>query len=107
MDHFGNLRERARFNQEKYQKAVVLAGTRSALDVYCLLPGQQQRVHAHPETEKYYLVWQGTVTVTVGPETRVLGPGEAAFAPPGVPHGVANSGQEPALVVVFQTPRPA
>ena len=107
MEHFGSLRDRARFSPERYQKAQVLAGARSALDVYTLLPGQAQRVHAHPETEKYYLVWEGTVTVTIGPEARQLAPGEAAFAPPGVPHGVTNTGTEPAIIAVFQTPRPA
>lgn len=100
---FTNLKEHARFDPEKYQKILLLESARSALDVYCLLPGQSQKLHAHKGTDKYYVIWEGRATVQVGEEVRELGPGEAALAPADVDHGITNNFAEPVVAVVFRT----
>lgn len=100
---FANLHEHARFDPEKYQKILLLDTPQSALDVYCLLPGQSQKLHAHQGTDKYYVVWQGRASVQIGDEVRDLGPGEAAIARADVPHGITNNGAEPVVAVVFRT----
>lgn len=102
---FARLNDHKRFNPERYQKNNVFATERSAVDVYCLLPGQSQKVHTHAASDKYYLVMEGTARVSIGGEERDLGPGEAALAAPGVEHGISNAGAEPLMVLVFQAPK--
>lgn len=100
---FQNLHAMKRFVEEKYQKVLLLDSPQSALDVYCLLPGQSQKLHSHEGTDKYYLVWEGRAVVQIGTEVRELGPGEAAIARSGVEHSIANQSTEPLVAVVFRT----
>jgi quercetin dioxygenase-like cupin family protein len=53
-----------------------------------------------------YAVLEGTVEVRVAAETRALAQGEAALAPSGKEHAVANRSSAPAAVLVFLAPRP-
>lgn len=100
------LAEHARFQAEKLAKVPLFESPRALLDVYCLEPGQEQRVHNHDRIDKVYLALSGTPSVTLGDETRVLQPLQAAVAPAGVPHGVRNSGSERATLLVFQARQP-
>lgn len=100
---FANLQSFQQFSEEKYQKILMLDSPQSALDLYCLMPGQSQRLHAHKGTDKYYVIWEGRATVQIGDEIRELGPGEAALARADVEHGIANNGTEPVVAVVFRT----
>lgn len=102
---FAKLSDHQRFDADKYQKHSVFATPRSALDVYCLLPGQSQKVHTHAGIDKYYLILEGSARVRIGPEERDLGPGEVAMAEPGVEHGIANPDTTPLVVAVFQAPK--
>lgn len=94
-----------RFSPEKYQKISLFATELSALDIYCLQPGQSQKLHAHAGSDKYYVIWQGRATVQIGDEVREMGPGEAALARPGVVHSIANGSTEPLVALVFQAPK--
>ena len=94
-----------RFSTEKYQKVSLFETPQTAMDVYCLLPGQTQKLHSHKGTDKYYLVWEGHATVQIGEEVRELGPGEAALARPGVDHSIANQSDQPVVALVFQAPK--
>jgi mannose-6-phosphate isomerase-like protein (cupin superfamily) len=100
---FTNLLEHKRFDSEKYQKVLLLESPQSALDIYCLMPGQGQKLHAHQGTDKYYLIWEGRATVQIGDEIRELGPGDAALAKADVPHAITNNSGEPVVAVVFRT----
>jgi mannose-6-phosphate isomerase-like protein (cupin superfamily) len=42
--------------------------------------------HAHAETDDFFLVLDGEVTLDVGDESHVLGPGELCVVPKGVTH---------------------
>jgi mannose-6-phosphate isomerase-like protein (cupin superfamily) len=95
-----------RFDPGKLQKLNVAQTSRFFLDVYCLMPGQQQKPHRHDASDKVYAVLEGHVTVRIGDETAALGPGEAVLAPAGVEHGVDNSGPENAALLVMMTPPP-
>lgn len=101
------LSEAIAFNPEKMAKNVLFDSPHMFFDCYCLLPGQAQKVHAHAESDKVYLVMEGTGSFTIGEETRDLGPGHAVIARAGEPHGVANATEEPLVVVVTMAPRPA
>jgi len=98
------VRDRIQFSADKMQKVLLLQGTRGQLDLYCLRPGQAQKAHVHGDLDKIYLVLDGTGRVSIGAEERTLGPGEAALAPAGVEHGVANGGLDPLIVLVFIAP---
>ena len=102
---FQSLIGARRFDEAKYQKVSLFETPQTAMDVYCLLPGQSQKLHSHKETDKYYVVWEGRATVQIGSEVRELGPGEAALARPGVEHAISNRGPDPVVALVFQAPK--
>ncbi|HEY3364812.1 MAG TPA: cupin domain-containing protein [Symbiobacteriaceae bacterium] len=102
---FRNIADARRFSPEKYQKNNLFETEQTAVDVYCLLPGQSQRLHSHKGTDKYYVIWEGRATVQVGSETRELNPGEISLARPGVEHSIANRSDAPVVALVFQAPK--
>lgn len=102
---FRKIEEMKRFSEEKYQKISLFESPLTAMDVYCLLPGQSQKLHSHKGNDKYYLVWEGRATVQIGQEVRELGPGEAALARPGIDHSISNQSDSPVVAVVFQAPK--
>ena len=95
-----------RFSPDKLQKLNLFETDRFFCDVYCLDPGQEQKAHAHPGSDKLYGVLEGTVEGRVGAETRELRSGEMALCPAGSEHGVANRSSSRAALLVFMAPRP-
>jgi quercetin dioxygenase-like cupin family protein len=59
--------------------------------------------HSHPH-EQITTILEGTFTMTVGGETRTLGPGQGAVIPPHVPHS-ASSQTDCRIVDVFSPVR--
>src|SRR5882672_2630218 len=102
-----NVKEARRFDSAKMVKSSLFQTARLYYDLYCLEPGQAQKIHSHAGSDKVYLVLEGHAQVTVGAEQRALGPSEAALAPAGEPHGVANTSAERLVVLVTTTPPPA
>jgi mannose-6-phosphate isomerase-like protein (cupin superfamily) len=100
------LRDARRFAAEKMVKSGMFATERLYYDVYCLEPGQAQKVHAHDASDKVYLVLDGKAVVTLGDDERELGPEEAVLCPAGVRHGVRNDSGERAALLVVTTPPP-
>jgi len=94
------------FSEEKMTKTPVFESPRMYLDVYALLPGQAQKVHAHADADKVYVVLEGRAVVEVGGETATLGAGEAVVARAGVAHGVRNDGDAPVRCLAVMAPRP-
>ncbi|HEY2381579.1 MAG TPA: cupin domain-containing protein [Terriglobia bacterium] len=101
-----NLEEFVRFSDEKMQKLPLFESAKYFCDLYCLKPGQDQRVHSHAESDKIYLVLRGKGVFHIAGEDRELNPGEAVIARPGQDHGVRNSAAEDLVLLVFMTPRP-
>jgi mannose-6-phosphate isomerase-like protein (cupin superfamily) len=96
----------ARFSDEKMQKVPLFDSEKYFCDLYCLRPGQDQRVHTHAESDKIYVVVRGSGLFHVGGEERVLNSGQAVVARPGEAHGVRNAGEQDLVLLVFMTPRP-
>lgn len=94
------------FADEQMEKIGLLATDRLFLDLYCLQPGQAQRVHSHGGADKVYYVLHGRASIAVGVEERELVAGTAVLAPAGEPHGVANRSGEPLTLLVFMAPPP-
>ena len=48
--------------------------------------------HHHAVTEEIYYILVGTGEMTLGAETRAVGPGDAIAIPPGIRHTIRNLG---------------
>jgi quercetin dioxygenase-like cupin family protein len=96
----------ARFSPEKMQKINLFETDNFFCDVYCLEPGQEQKVHAHTVEDKLYYVLDGVGTFVVDEEERELGREQVIFAPAGSRHGVRNASGERLTLLVFMTPNP-
>jgi mannose-6-phosphate isomerase-like protein (cupin superfamily) len=96
----------AEFSTEKMRKINLFETKNFFCDVYCLEPGQEQKVHAHDEEDKIYYVLAGRGSFVVGDETRELGERHIVMAPAGSAHGVKNTGGERLTLLVFMTPNP-
>ena len=97
---------RARFAAEKMQKVGLFESDRFFCDLYCLAPGQSQRVHSHAGSDKVYYVLSGRATIQVGDEVEDVDSGAAVLAPAGLPHGVDNRSNAPVTLLVFMAPKP-
>jgi quercetin dioxygenase-like cupin family protein len=95
-----------RFSDEKMQKLPLFESSKYFCDVYCLRPGQDQRIHSHSESDKIYFVLRGQGLFHIAGEERQLGEGETVIARPGQDHGVKNSSTADLVLLVFMTPRP-
>jgi quercetin dioxygenase-like cupin family protein len=98
--------DEARFSADKMQKVPLFGSSSYFCDLYCLAPGQQQRIHSHAESDKIYYVIEGTVRAHIGGAEQELSVGEAVVARPGQDHGVRNESNENVVLLVFMTPRP-
>jgi mannose-6-phosphate isomerase-like protein (cupin superfamily) len=101
-----NLDELIRFSEDKMQKLAVFESAKYFCDLYCLKPGQDQRIHQHAESDKIYVVLQGRGLFHIAGEESELIEGQAVIARPGQDHGVKNSSEEELVLLVFMTPRP-
>ena len=95
-----------RFSDEKMQKLSVFESPKYFCDLYCLKPGQDQRIHSHADSDKIYFVLRGKGLFHIAGEERELEEGETVIARPGQAHGVKNSSAEDLVLLVFMTPRP-
>ena len=62
--------------------------------------GDQPPLHVHEDSDEGFYVLEGEVTVWAGGECRVLGPGQFALGPKGVPHTYHVTSAEPARMLV-------
>jgi mannose-6-phosphate isomerase-like protein (cupin superfamily) len=102
-----SIPETIRFSADKMKKNALFDSQYLFYDVYCLLPGQSQKVHAHEGSDKVYYVLHGTGRFTVGEEEQDLGEGTAVIARAGASHGVRNEAQENLVILVTMAPRPS
>ena len=56
-----------------------------------LKPGCATVPHHHAVTEEIYYILTGTAAMTLGSETRDVGPGDAIAIPPGIRHTIRNT----------------
>ena len=102
-----NVRERVAFKPEKLNKVSLFNTDKFFCDIYCLQPGQNQKIHAHGGSDKVYFVLEGRGKVTVGSEEVELSPDEITIAPAGEPHGLVNDSGANLVMLVFMAPKPA
>jgi quercetin dioxygenase-like cupin family protein len=67
-----------------------------------LFPGKGHDFHKHPGQEEMIFVVAGRIEQWIDRDKRLLGPGDAAFIPPGVVHASFNIGDDEAkLLAIF------
>jgi mannose-6-phosphate isomerase-like protein (cupin superfamily) len=94
------------YSTEKMKKVNLFETPRMFCDVYCLQPGQSQKVHSHDDADKIYFVLEGRVTVRLGDDEQDCGANMACLAPASVDHGVRNDSPENAVVMAIMAPNP-
>lgn len=103
---FINTNDVRTFAAEKLQKHNLFETEQMFCDIYCLEPGQAQKVHSHKGASKFYYVVEGKGLFTSGEEERELGQGELSWSVPDEPHGVRNHTQERLVLLVSMAPNP-
>lgn len=94
------------FNPEKLKKISLFDTDNFFCDVYCLEPGQSQKVHSHGDSDKVYYILKGSGKVTVGSTERELCSDEVTLASAVEDHGVVNHTQDKLVMLVFMAPKP-
>jgi len=84
-------------------EAQILTGEHMHLIRAVYEPGATYEMHSHPH-EQFSLLLSGRMRLTVGEETREIGPGDGWYAPGGVPHGGEILGDEPAVFIDVYSP---
>ena len=92
--YFINPLDHAKDRAEKPYKHSFLETERMLSGLNCMLPGQGQHIHDHPNQDKFYLVLEGRGLFTVGDAEQECGEGMLILAPAGIPHGVENRSDE-------------
>lgn len=88
------------------QKVALFGSDHYFCDLYCLRPGQEQRIHRHSESDKIYYVVEGTGLFHIAGEEKSLAAGQIVIARPEEDHGVRNETGENLVLLVFMSPRP-
>ena len=101
-----NLKTEQRFSTEKMQKINLFETANFFTDIYCLEPGQEQKIHAHQGADKIYVVLEGVGRFHIGGEEADLGLNEVVFAPADVEHGVRNASESRLVLLVTMAPNP-
>jgi len=77
---------------------------RLSLAEVVLEPGGQSREHHHRRTEEVYYLLQGQARLTLGRETRLVGPGDTIVIPTGTRHKIVNAGDTQVVMIVACAP---
>ena len=101
-----NIKDKIAYNPEKLNKVSLFDTDKFFCDVYCMEPGQFQKVHSHGDSDKVYYVVEGSGKVTVGSEEKTLTKDEITIAPAGEDHGVVNDSGGQLVMLVFMAPKP-
>jgi quercetin dioxygenase-like cupin family protein len=94
------------FSPEKMKKNNLFETDNFFCDIYCMVAGQEQKVHEHPESDKIYYILEGSGCFHVDGEERNVSSGNIVFCPKGSKHGVKNNTQEMLIIMVVMAPVP-
>jgi quercetin dioxygenase-like cupin family protein len=108
MDHPTAFRPEsfASFRPDKMGKSTLFESERILAGLNCFEPGQEHALHAHPGTDKLYLVLAGRGLVLLEGREVAVEPGVMLVAAEGVPHGIRNTGDERLVVLAILAPPP-
>lgn len=101
-----DYREMTGSNSDRMYKATLFESERLLLGLNCFEPGQSDRVHTHPEQDKFYFVLEGEGEFAIGDEVLTAGEDQTVLAPAGVTHGVRNNGPKRLVILMGLAPWP-
>lgn len=85
-----------------------MTGTKNLILVRVTMPpGRGHQFHLHPAREEIIYILEGRGEQWVGRERRILKPGETAFIPRKVVHGIYNSSKAPVTFLAILSPAEA
>jgi mannose-6-phosphate isomerase-like protein (cupin superfamily) len=61
-------------------------------------------VHTHETAENIYYILKGEGIIELDGKRHLVNPGMVAFIPPGVEHGISNTGFEDLIFIVIASP---
>jgi quercetin dioxygenase-like cupin family protein len=93
----------ARFETAVLLRSELSAGQVSIIENVLPAGWEGPPLHRHDFDEAFYVL-EGELTLQLRGEVGPAGPGTVAFAPRGVPHTLANSGDTPARYLLVCTP---
>ena len=68
-----------------------MGATQGTLGYAFFPPGSQHKMHKHDDAEEFTIYLRGRGVRVVGDQEYEVGPGDVAFVPKGVPHGIKSS----------------
>jgi quercetin dioxygenase-like cupin family protein len=95
------------FSSEKMKKNNLFETDNFFCDIYCLEPGQDQKIHSHQGSDKFYYVLEGTGVFHVDGEERNVSAAHIVFCPKGSMHGVKNNSGKNLILMVVMSPKPS
>ena len=84
-------------------RCTLVHGTSMMIVEFTLQAGSSLPLHTHPHEQAGYIA-AGKIRLTVGNETRDVGPGDSYYAAPNVPHS-ATALEDAVVVDTFCPPR--
>lgn len=78
--------------------------TAQSLAEATVAPGRATLLHRHDRCEEIYHVVAGTGAMTLGSERFAIAAGATVVIPPGTPHRLQNTGDEPLVVLCACAP---
>ena len=88
---------------EDGSEAQIISGEHMHLIRAVYEPGSTYPMHSHPH-EQFSLLLSGRILLTVGDETREIGPGDGWYAASNVPHGGQIIGDQKAVFIDVYSP---
>jgi len=96
----------AEWRADKMGKSTIYQSPRLLVGLNAFEPGQAHALHAHEGMDKVYQVLEGEGQFLLDGRELPMRAGDLLAAPPGVPHGVRNTGSDRLLVLVILAPAP-
>lgn len=78
--------------------------TNCSLRLFRMEPGGTAEPHSHKKVEHIFYVISGQLLLICDGEKHFLNTGDAVYIPPGVQHSAKNTADEPAILVVINSP---
>ena len=94
------------FSSEKMKKNNLFETKNFFCDIYCLQPSQEQTVHPHSDSDKFYYILKGPGFFHVDGEERNVSEGNIVFCPSACNHGVKNISTKNLILMVVMAPVP-
>jgi len=100
-----NINETKNLADDRPMASTVFETEQLGAKQICFKPGQSLAPH-HTEATAFFLVREGSGEITIGDQKYDVSEGQVVPAPALVDHGITNTGSEPLVLLLVQTPNP-